>query len=158
MGPRGTPSRHGPPVPRERSEAGRGRREPGWGRQPSPRLTGDYCFAGALPELVPVLLPELLPELVPVLLPELLMLPEEPLPELMLPEPLPEFMLPLPDPLAGMEELELAGGVEAGVVLVVDGCFAQAVNSIAAASALRATFIFIDNTPDKSESYGKTFI
>lgn len=44
--------------------------------------------------------------------------------------------------------LVAAGGVEAGAVADwLDGCLAQAVNSTAAASALRATLIFIDGTP-----------
>ena len=40
-----------------------------------------------------------------------------------------------------------AGGVAAGVAVSEDGCLAHAVNSTAAASALRATFVFIDGTP-----------
>ncbi len=41
-----------------------------------------------------------------------------------------------------------AGGVVAGVVAGwADGCLAQAVSSKAAASALRATLVFIDSTP-----------
>ncbi len=40
-----------------------------------------------------------------------------------------------------------AGGAAAGAVLE-DGCFAHAVSSRAAASALRATLVFIDRYPD----------
>ena len=44
--------------------------------------------------------------------------------------------------------LVAAGGAAAGAVAdSEDGCLAQAVNSTAAASALRATFVFIDGTP-----------
>jgi hypothetical protein len=44
--------------------------------------------------------------------------------------------------------LVAAGGVVAGVVAGwADGCLAQAVSSKAAASALRATLVFIDSTP-----------
>lgn len=68
-------------------------------------------------------------------------------------EPLPEedgsvvllLLLPLPLPVAGA--LLLAGGVVAGAADGVDCCLAQAVNSKAAASALRATLVFIDSTP-----------
>ena len=70
-------------------------------------------------------------------------------------EPLPEeggwvvllllLLLPLPLPVAGA--LLLAGGVEAGAADGVECCLAQAVNSKAAASALRATLVFIDSTP-----------
>ena len=71
-------------------------------------------------------------------------LPLVPLPLLLLLVPLlVPLLLPLPMPLL---LLELDGGEEAGV-LVEDGCLAHAVNSMAAASALRATFIFIDGTP-----------
>ena len=49
---------------------------------------------------------------------------------------------------AGAALLEEAGGVAAGAVADwLDGCLAQAVKSTAAASALRATFVFIDSTP-----------
>ena len=68
-------------------------------------------------------------------------------------EPLPEeggwvvllLLLPLPLPVAGA--LLLAGGVVAGAADGVECCLAQAVNSKAAASALRATLVFIDSTP-----------
>jgi len=92
-------------------------------------------FCGGLP-LLPL---PVLPVPVPLLLPLLVPLPMLPLLEPLL---VPLLMLPLD----GAGAVELAGGVEAGV-LVVDGCLAQAANSIAAASALRATFIFIDDTP-----------
>ena len=68
-----------------------------------------------------------------------------PLPLLLVPLPLVLEPLPLPLPMP-LLLLELDGGEEAGV-LVEDGCLAHAVNSMAAASALRATFIFIDGTP-----------
>ena len=49
---------------------------------------------------------------------------------------------------AGAALLEEAGGVAAGAFADwLDGCLAQAVKSTAAASALRATFVFIDSTP-----------
>ena len=68
-------------------------------------------------------------------------------------EPLPEedgsvvllLLLPLPLPVAGA--LLLAVGVVAGAADGVDCCLAQAVNSKAAASALRATLVFSDSTP-----------
>jgi hypothetical protein len=48
----------------------------------------------------------------------------------------------------GVDMLLDVDGVAAGVVVGwVDDCLAQAVKSIAAASALSATLIFIDNTP-----------
>ena len=51
-------------------------------------------------------------------------------------------------PVAGALLLVAAGGVVAGVVAGwADGCLAQAVSSKAAASALRATLVFIDSTP-----------
>ena len=71
-------------------------------------------------------------------------------------EPLPEedgsvvlllLLLPLPLPLPVAGALLLAGGVVAGAADGVDCCLAQAVNSKAAASALRATLVFIDSTP-----------
>ena len=70
-------------------------------------------------------------------------------------EPLPEedgsvvllLLLPLPLPLPVAGALLLAGGVEAGAADGVECCLAQAVNSKAAASALRATLVFIDSTP-----------
>ena len=70
---------------------------------------------------------------------------DEPLPEedgwvMLLP-----LLLPLPLPVAGA--LLLAGGVVAGAADGVECCLAQAVNSKAAASALRATLVFIDSTP-----------
>lgn len=50
--------------------------------------------------------------------------------------------------LAGAAGAVLAGGVAAGAAVSEEGCLAQAViNSIEAASALRATFVFIDGTP-----------
>ena len=49
--------------------------------------------------------------------------------------------------LDGAAVLLEAGGVAAGVAVSEDGCLAHAVNSTAAASALRATFVFIDSTP-----------
>ena len=103
-------------------------RSAGAGNRPSDlSLTSFYLFCGGLP-LLPVL--PLVPLLDGAVLDGAALL-----------EPL--LMLPL-DGAAGA--VELAGGVEAGV-LVVAGCLAQAANSIAAASALRATFIFIDDTP-----------
>ncbi len=51
-------------------------------------------------------------------------------------------------PEAGALLCEEAGGAAAGWVLVDDGFFAQAVSSSAAASALRATLVFIDGYPD----------
>jgi len=67
-------------------------------------------------------------------------------------EPLPEedgwvMPLPLPLPLPVAGALLLAGGVVAGTADGVECCLAQAVNSKAAASALRATLVFIDSTP-----------
>ncbi len=51
------------------------------------------------------------------------------------------------EPAAGAAVLE-AGGEAAGAEADwSDGCLAQAVRSTAAASALRATFVFIDGTP-----------
>jgi hypothetical protein len=44
-----------------------------------------------------------------------------------------------------------AGGVAAWSVLA-DSCFAQAVSSSAATSALRASFVFIDRYPERSKS------
>ena len=82
-----------------------------------------------------------------------------PLPLLEAPLPLPEAPLPLPAAgaavllegaavlLDGAAVLLEAGGVAAGVAVSEDGCLAHAVNSTAAASALRATFVFIDGTP-----------
>lgn len=78
-----------------------------------------------LPELLPVPLPELVPELVPDVDVPLLLVPEA----------------------AGAAGLEDAGGVAAGAADWLDGCLAQAVRSSAAASALRATLVFIDSTP-----------
>ena len=44
--------------------------------------------------------------------------------------------------------VDVSFGVAAGAFADwLDGCFAQAVKSTAAASALRATFVFIDSTP-----------
>lgn len=107
--------------------------EVGWGGRP-PQRSIAYLFCGGLPLLPLPVLPEL-----PVPVPLLVPLPVAPL---VVPLLVPLLMLPLD----GAGAVELAGGVEAGV-LVVDGCLAQAANSIAAASALRATFIFIDDTP-----------
>lgn len=88
------------------------------------------------------------------------MVEEEPLPEaggvVVLPElvlePEPELVEPLPVlELAGGVVLGAgvveAGGAAAGAAVWFDGCLAQAVKSTAAASALRATFVFIDSTP-----------
>ncbi len=89
---------------------------------------------------------------------------EEPLPEagggvVLLPEPVlepePELVEPLPvsELAGGVVELGAgaveAGGAAAGAAVWFDGCLAQAVKSTAAASALRATFVFIDSTPVK---------
>ena len=85
---------------------------------------------------------------------------EEPLPEagggVVLPEPVlePEVDDPVPVELAGGVVVLGAGAVEAGGAAAgsavwLDGCLAQAVKSTAAASALRATFVFIDSTPVK---------
>ena len=78
------------------------------------------------------------------------------LPELLPPDMLPVSELPLvldgvvvlvPEA-AGAALLDEAGGVAAGAFADwLDGCLAQAVKSTAAASALRATFVFIDSTP-----------
>ncbi len=81
---------------------------------------------------VVVLLPELLPELLPML---------------ELPLVLDGVVVLVPEA-AGAALLEEAGGVAAGAFADwLDGCLAQAVKSTAAASALRATFVFIDSTP-----------
>lgn len=65
--------------------------------------------------------------------------------------PLPLSLLPLLDGAAelllGAAELLEAGGVAAGAADSEDGCLAHAVSSTAHASAVRATFVFIDGTP-----------
>jgi hypothetical protein len=71
------------------------------------------------------------------------------------------LLLPLPDglaiepdeelseaPEAGALLCEEAGGAAAGWVLEDEGVFAQAASNSAAASALRATLVFIDGYPD----------
>ena len=123
-----------------------------WDGHPPQRAIAYFLLVGGgllplepLEPLVPLPLVPL--PLVPLPLP-LVPLPLVPLPLEPLPlEPLelvPLELVPLPVPLLLL--LELDGGEEAGV-LVEDGCLAHAVNSMAAASALRATFIFIDGTP-----------
>lgn len=83
------------------------------------------------------------------------------LPELPVPVPVPEELEPddggvVLVPEDGAAELEGAGGVAAGAAWL-DGCLAQAVKSTAAASALRATFVFIDSTPvEMRASEGRT--
>ena len=89
------------------------------------------------------------------------MVEEEPLPEagggVVLPELVLEPEVDDPVPVAelaggvvvlGAGAVE-AGGAAAGAAVWLDGCLAQAVKSTAAASALRATFVFIDSTPVK---------
>ena len=133
-----------------------------WDGHPSQRAIAYFLLVGGgllpLEPLVPlplVPLPLVPLPLVPLPLVPLPLepLPLEPLPLVPLPlvplplvplELVPLELLPLPIPLLLL--LELDGGEEAGV-LVEDGCLAHAVNSMAAASALRATFIFIDGTP-----------
>ena len=121
----------------------------GTGIRPSDLSLAYFLLVGGglLPlELLPLVPLPLVPlplvplPLVPLPLVPLPLVPLLLVPLLLVPLPLP---LPLPMPLL---LLELDGGEEAGV-LVEDGCLAHAVNSMAAASALRATFIFIDGTP-----------
>ena len=111
----------------------------GTGIRPSDLSLAYFLLVGG--GLLPLELLPLVPlPLVPLPLVPLPLVPLLLVPLLLVPLPLP---LPLPMPLL---LLELDGGEEAGV-LVEDGCLAHAVNSMAAASALRATFIFIDGTP-----------
>ena len=127
----------------------------GTGIRPSDLSLAYFLLVGGgllpLEPLEPLPLPLPLP-LVPL---PLVPLPLVPLPLVLVPLPLvplplvPLLLVPLPLPLPlpmPLLLLELDGGEEAGV-LVEDGCLAHAVNSMAAASALRATFIFIDGTP-----------
>ena len=51
------------------------------------------------------------------------------------------------EPAAGAAVLEAGGEAAVAEADWSDGCLAQAVRSTAAASALRATFVFIDGTP-----------
>jgi hypothetical protein len=100
----------------------------------APRTTAYFFFGGLVEE-------EPLPEAGGgvVLLPELVL-------ELVEPEPVPELAGGVVVLGAGAVE---AGGAAAGAAVWFDGCLAQAVKSTAAASALRATFVFIDSTPVK---------
>ncbi len=116
----------------------------GTGIRPSDLSLAYFLLVGGgllpLEPLVPLPLVPLPLVPLPLVLVPLPLVPLPLVPLLLVPLPLP---LPLPMPLL---LLELDGGEEAGV-LVEDGCLAHAVNSMAAASALRATFIFIDGTP-----------
>ena len=76
-----------------------------------------------------------------------LLLPEAPLPLSLLPAGAAVLLEGAAVLLDGAVVLLEAGGVAAGVAVSEDGCLAHAVNSTAAASALRATFVFIDGTP-----------
>lgn len=103
----------------------------------TPRTTA-YFFGGVFGgEVLPLPEPDggvLLPELEPELEPELPLL-------------LGGVVVLMPES-DGAALLEEAGGVAAGAFADwLDGCLAQAVKSTAAASALRATFVFIDGTP-----------
>ncbi len=85
--------------------------------------------------------------LVPLLLVPLLLVPEAPPPLSLLLAGAALLLAGAAVLLAGAAVLLEAGGVAAGVAVSEDGCLAHAVNSTAAASALRATFVFIDSTP-----------
>ena len=151
--------RQSPPSPHGRIKVGRRYRDR-WGGYPPQRSVAYFLLVGGgllplepLPlEPLPLVPLPLVP--LPLVLEPLPLVPLEPLPLEPLPlvplllVPLPLVLEPLPLPLPmPLLLLELDGGEEAGVLVEEDGCLAHAVNSMAAASALRATFIFIDGTP-----------
>ena len=102
----------------------------------APRTTAYFFFGGVVEE-------EPLPEAGGgvVVLPELVLEPE-------VDDPAPVSELAGGVVVLGAGAVE-AGGAAAGAAVWLDGCLAQAVKSTAAASALRATFVFIDSTPVK---------